>query len=185
MLLVAIKITTVMDLDIKSKFDMAIATHHKSYKDALELGALKILEEIDPETAAELRIQKYSKILNEEEEKLKNYRLLKQMNKQEVKQQNIANSRIDRTRLEKYEENQKNLAVQVNKGTIDWKIIASPNILNFKTPYEAEIWTRDQLFKDGIIGCGNCKKWDSENQYCPIKKALTKSTITCINFKQK
>ena len=184
--MVDIKITTTMELELKTAFDLVYSsTSKKMYKEALEIGALDMLAEVDPIKASELKIGRYAKLIEEEQNKQANYKLIQQLTKKEVKKEVEEDLDVENNRLEKYEERKISLATQINNNSIDWKLISSPSIFNFKTPSEVELWTREHLLKDGLIGCENCRKWKPAEQYCPDKKTLTKSNTTCRNFKKR
>lgn len=180
--MVDIKVTTVIELELKTAFELALSSNPKKYKDALERGALDMLAEIDPLKASELRVSRYMQLIKEEEAKQANFKLIQQLSKKEAKKEVDEDQRTEITRLEKYEETKVSIANQVNNNSIDWKVISAPNLLNFKTPYECETWTKDKLCKDKLIGCENCRKWKPAEQYCPNKKSITKANQTCRNF---
>ena len=159
-----------MELELKTAFELALSTNTKRYKEALEKGALDMLAEIDPLKASELRISRYMKLIEEEQEKQANFKLIQQLTKKEVKKEAEEDNSIEIIRLQKFNDGKQSMANQLNNNSIDWKVIAAPNILNFKTPYEAETWTREQLFKHKLIGCANCRRWKPAEQYCPDKK---------------
>jgi hypothetical protein len=182
---VDIKVTTVMDLELKTAFELAFASNNKRYKEALDRGALSMLEEQDPLKASELRVARYLQLIKEEQEKQENFKLLQKITKKEAKKQTEEFSNIEKNRFNKYEDGKPSFAYQVNNNTVDWKHLSSPSILNFKTPYETEIWTKEQLLNDKLIGCQNCRKWKSEEQYCSYKKSITKPEKTCKDFKRK
>lgn len=183
--MVDIKVTTVMELELKAAFELALSSNPKKYKEALEKGALDMLSEIDPIKASELRIARYMELIKEEQEKQADFRHIQQLSKKEVKTEVSEDTKIENNRLDKYSESKSSISTQVNNGFIDWKVIASPTVFNFKTPYEAETWTKEMLLKDQLIGCENCRRWKPVEQYCPDKKNITKPTQTCRNFKKK
>jgi hypothetical protein len=127
-------------------------THKKNYRDAIELGALTIISEFDPEKASELRIQKYQMLLEEEQQKLANYRLIKQLKKPEPKKQNktTSDSTIEKMRLDKFSANKLTIAKQVQKGNADWKKFAE--VYFFDSPNEARKWTMAQLQEAELLG---------------------------------
>lgn len=183
--MVDIKVTTVIDLELKTAFELAFSSNPKKYKEALDRGALDMLAETDPLKASELRVTRYMQLIKEEQEKQSQFKLIQQLSKKEVKKEAEEDKSIEKNRLLKYNDSKQSMANQVNNNSIDWKVIAAPNILNFKTPYETEIWTREQLFKDKLIGCANCRRWKEAEQYCPEKKGLTNANQTCRNWKVK
>ncbi|AAM07181.1 predicted protein [Methanosarcina acetivorans C2A] len=120
------------------------------YKDLLEEGMLRRLEEVNPIQACELRIERLKRSLEEEETKLANYRLLDQMSKTETKRQtkNVDPS-LERLRLEKFEKWKESLAIQVSNGKIDWK--TNMTIFLFDSLSETREWVLSKLKEADLL----------------------------------
>lgn len=168
--------TTAIDLEIKLAFELTKPEHNKGYREALELGALAIIAEIDPIKASQLRIQKMERLLAEERQTLANYELIKQVKKPEKKQEEVQNTKW----LEKYELNKVTMATQVNRKFVEWRKVAENwGIDNAK---EAEEKVIEQLKKDGLFGCIVCQKCNTKSQYCSTYRKVVDSYNSCQNW---
>lgn len=147
--MVSDKVTTTADLKLKLEFEMTFGSSKVDYKKALEEGMLKRIEEVNPVKACEMRIEKLKRILEEEEAKLANYKLLEQMEKITPKKQTKnVDPNLERLRLDKFEKWKESLAFQVNTGNIDWKKIMEIYVFNSTT--EAREWIISHL-KEGEL----------------------------------
>jgi hypothetical protein len=184
-LLVDIKVTTVMDLELKTAFELAFSANKSRYKEALDRGALAMLEEQDPLKASELRVSRYLQLIAEEERKQEELKYIQKVTKKEAKKEVQELSLIETNRRTYYEGARDSLVFQIHNNSIDWKHLSAPSRLNFKNAAETEAWTREQLFQDQLIGCENCRKWKSAEQYCSLRKQITSPARTCRDFKKK
>ncbi|MEN6290683.1 MAG: hypothetical protein ABFD07_01530 [Methanobacterium sp.] len=142
------KVTTVIDLEIKLAFELTKSEHHKGYKEALEMGALAIIAEVDPVKASQLRIQKMEQMLAEERQALANYELIKQVKKPEVKKED--DNELDKIRDVKYQENLRMLKFQAKKPHLfDWSTLQG--VFRFKTKAETEDYVKGRLKADGYM----------------------------------
>jgi hypothetical protein len=178
--MVTIKITTLIDLDVKTTFDLLSSIHKKNYRDAIESGALSIISEADPEKALEMRLAKQEQEISETRQALAQVRLNKELKKQTVEIELKEVSDTEKIRLEKYENDKQALANQVNRHTIDWKVIQ--NLYVFKSILEAENYITGKLMDDKLIGCEHCKKWRPNETYCTLSKKVISATQTCRNW---
>ncbi len=149
MLLVTAKVTTNMDLETKLAFELTMDLHHKSYKDALELGALSIISDVDPEKASELRIQKMEQMLAEERQALANYKLIKKVKKPEIKKQDEEINKIEQYREEKYQSNVEALKRQAKNNRFQWDTLQT--LFRFKNRFETEDYITGRLKTDGYM----------------------------------
>jgi hypothetical protein len=144
------KATIAIDMELKLAFLLTKDHHHKEFKDALELGVLTIIDEVDPEKASELRIRILEQKLEEERQNLANYKLAKQMRKPESKKQKNVDLGLEKVRLEKFEPRKDTLAYQVKNGKIDWKTIS--DLFMFNSTNEAREWTLNKLQEAELLG---------------------------------
>ncbi|AKB37380.1 hypothetical protein MSSAC_2790 [Methanosarcina siciliae C2J] len=178
--MVTVKVTSVIDLEIKLAFDLTSEQHHKGIKDALELGALSIISDVDPIKATELRIQMMEQKLAEERQTLSNYKLMKEMEKTQA--QKPAEQEPDDENLQgKYDKHRDSIALQINRKTIDWKTIKG--LFEVKSETEVKNYVTQKLREDGLIGCANCRKWDDGK--CKLSKQPSDSEFTCRNFSKR
>lgn len=181
--MVSIKITTTIDLDVKTTFDLLGSVHKKTYRDAIEAGAISIISEVDPEKALEMRLSRQEQEIAETRQALAQVRLSKQIEKESAKKESEETSAIDQLREEKYQEYRISLANQVNRKTIDWKRIQG--IFDFKTGLETEEYILERLRNDQLINCEHCRRWKADDQYCIYSKQIKAATSTCKNWKQR
>lgn len=181
--MVTIKITTLIDLDVKTTFDLLSSIHKKNYRDAIESGALSIISEADPEKALEMRLAKQEQEISETRQALAQIRIDKEIKKQTAENESKEVSDTEIIRLEKYENGKQALANQVNRHTIDWKVIQK--LYGFKSIIEAESYITGKLMDDKLIGCEHCKKWRPNDQYCTVSKRITSATHSCRNLARK
>lgn len=133
-----IKITTLIDLAIKTEYDLISREHHKNYRDAIELGALNIISQYDPEKASELRIQMLEQELDEERKALANYRLIKQLQPATPKSSKQKDPEIEQKRLDKFKLKKEVLLTQYSNGSLDWT--KNAGVFWFKTANEVRDW---------------------------------------------
>lgn len=148
--LVAIKLTTNIDLDIQTAFKLTETIHGKTFRDAIELGALTIISEVDPEKACELKILKMEQMLAEERQALANYQLIKQIKKPEVKKQEDEAEKLEKYREEKYQENLQMFKFQAKKPHLfDWGKLQ--DVFRFKNRVDTEDYIKGRLKADGFM----------------------------------
>jgi len=140
-----VKITTLIDLTIKTEYDLLNKTHNKNYRDAIELGALAIISQYDPEKASELRIQKLEQELAEERQALANYKLIKQLPPSPSKSSK-PDPDIEQKRIDKFNTKKEVLFKQYTTGSLDWTKNAS--VFWFKTANEVRDWMLPLLQED-------------------------------------
>jgi len=133
-----IKITTLIDLAIKTEYDLVSHDHHKNYRDAIELGALNIISQYNPEKASELRIQMLEQELDEERKALANYRLIKQLQPTEPKYKKQTDPNIEQKRIDKFQLKKDVLLTQYNNGSLDWN--KNAGVFWFKSANEVRNW---------------------------------------------
>ena len=179
--MVTVKVTTVMDLEIKLAFDLTASEHHKGVKDALEFGALDIIAEVDPIKATELRIQIMEQKLAEERQALANYNLIKETKKVIPVQDHAYQENNDEELQIKYTKYRDSLAIQVNNKSIDWKVIKG--IFEMKLESQVEKYVVQKLMDDGLTGCENCRKWKEGR--CNVSKRMSDAEFTCHNFSKR
>lgn len=120
------------------------------YKDLIEEGMLKRIEEINPIKACQLRIERYKRLLDEEEAKLANLQLLDKMSKLDPKKKKrTIDPKIETMRLTKFNQLKPNLASQVRRGNADWGKIAE--VFVFDSTSEARDWTITKLQEECLI----------------------------------
>lgn len=142
------KVTTAIDLEYKLAFELTKDQHNKGYKEALEIGVLSIIAEVDPVKAAQLRIQKYEQLLAEERQLLANYELIKQVRKPEVKKHDEELDKITQLRNEKYAAHFDSLKRQALKKSLQWDTLQS--LFRFKNKFETEDYILGRLREDGV-----------------------------------
>lgn len=133
-----IKVTTLIDLAIKTEYDLIGRDHHKNYRDAIELGALNIISQYDPEKASELRIQMLEQELAEERQALANYKLIKQLQPAEPKSKKQTDPDIEQKRIDKFKLKKDVLLTQYNNGSLDWN--KNAGVFWFKSANEVRNW---------------------------------------------
>jgi len=138
-----------MDLETKLAFELTMDLHNKSYKDALELGALSIISDVDPEKASELRIRKMEQMLAEERQALANYKLIKKVTKPEVKKQDEEINKLEQYREEKYQSNVEALKRQAKNNRFQWDTLQT--LFRFKNRFETEDYIKGRLKADGFM----------------------------------
>jgi hypothetical protein len=139
------KVTSSVDFYIKLAYESTFEPGKAVYKEILEDGMLRRIEEVNPKKACELRIEKLKKALEEEESKLNNLKTLELMEKTTPKKQNkkTFDPRLEKKRLEKWEEKKDILLKQYKSNNLDFNKVA--NIFFFDNVNETKEWLIPKL----------------------------------------
>ena len=144
------KITSSVDYYIKKAYESTFEPGKVIYKDMIEEGMLKRIEEINPIEACKLRIDRYKRLLEEEESKLDDLKDLEKTLKRSKKQnKKMVDPRLEKIRIEKLTPIKDNLTYQVNKGNADWKKVSEA--LLFDSANEAREWVITKLQEECLI----------------------------------
>lgn len=145
------KVTSAVDYDIKKAYESTFERGKAVYKEMIEEGMLRRIEEFNPKQACKLRIERFKQLLAEEEAKLLDIEEFERMEKINRKKsvKKVVNPNIEKTRLEKYEPIKHNIATQVMKGNIDWKRVS--DAFFFDSVNEAKEWTISKLQEECLI----------------------------------
>jgi len=140
------KITSAVDSEIKDKYDATFERGKVTYKEMVEEGMLRRIEEFDPIEACKLRIDRYNKLLNEETKKLDNLLNLEARNKST---QASFTLELEKKRIEKFESKKDIYATQINNQSQDWGKIATALWLD--NANEAKAYVIPKLIEVGLI----------------------------------
>lgn len=144
------KITSSVDYYIKRAYESTFEPGKVVYKDMIEEGMLKRIEEVNPMEACKLRIERYERLLEEENAKLGDLKDIERTLKRESKTKaKKADKGLELTRLKKYDPIKSYLAYQVEKGNVDWKRTAE--VLLFDSITDARQWVINKLQEEGLI----------------------------------
>lgn len=134
------KVTSSVDFYIKLAYESTFAPGKAVYKDILEEGMLRRIEEVNPQKACELRIDKLKRALEEEEAKLSSLKTLELISKDSHRKQNkkTFDPRVEKKRLDKWEEKKDILLKQYKSNNLDWNKISG--VFLFDNANETKEW---------------------------------------------
>lgn len=131
------KVTSSVDYRIKRAYESTFESGKAVYKEMIEEGMLKRIEEINPVAACKLRIERYTQLLQDEKDKLEELEDLEREAKRTAKKQKKAqNDKLDQFRVDKFQDKRDALLVQYNNGSLDFSknadIFRFNNVKDFK-----------------------------------------------------
>ncbi len=127
-----------MDYDIKEAYEATFDPNKAVYKDMIEEGMLKRIEEINPIEACKLRIDRYKKLLRDEETKLYELEEFERKNKRNKQQAETQKQELDHFRITKFHDKKDVLLTQYNNGVLDFT--KNAGIFKFKNASEFQEW---------------------------------------------
>lgn len=146
------KVTSSVDWKIKRAYESTFETGKAVYKDMIEEGMLKRIAEVNPIEACKLRIERYQRLLDEEEAMMEDLKDIERMEKRKAKTQpeNIQNPEIEKKRFEKFESKKEIYANQIRTNSQDWTKIASALWLD--NANEAKSYVLPKLQEAELLG---------------------------------
>lgn len=140
------KITSAVDSKIKHEYDATFENGKVAYKEMIEEGMLRRIEEFNPIQACKLRIERYNKLLEDETKKLND--LLDLEARSKSAQISFA-PELEKKRIEKFESKKDIYANQINNHSQDWGKIA--NALWLDNANEAKAYVIPKLLEAELI----------------------------------
>lgn len=140
------KLTSSVNSEIREKYDATFEKGKAVYKEMIEEGMLKRIEEFNPIEACKLRIDRYNDLLKDETEKLEK---LMEIENRRKETQNNKITELDKKRLEKFENKKEIYATQYKNDSQDWVKIA--HALWLDNAKEAKDYVIPKLVDAGLL----------------------------------